>query len=854
MKRCLIFFGWWLISLLAYAVNSTDPLAELIKQYRQGNYLLAANQLTQINSKQSALAMYYASIMHEYGYGLLRNTQLSMQELTTAASAGLGIAQRHLANYYLYHQQYAQALLWNKRLAAQGDQDARSYCAAARKYGIEFAKNNIANYGFFDASTTWHNALALRDNHYNPYPQLVPVSLTDIYQPTLHLAQPTSIPLFEFMNYLMPLLANNLHTREFALPVYPIDPAMQALENTQSPILQQQSWSSIRDDGLHIPSQDDTEDQAIDWLTWFVPTWQLKINYQQVLTYLYQRAILGDADAQFKIGQLYHYGIAVSKNIDQAKTYYGLATLQQDVRAEYNLGILYLTRQTQFINYEKAVEWLTDAAFKGNAYAQYVLGMIYTQGLQDQEGFSVIAPDKQKATAMLYLAAANHFSEAQYRLAGMLPAHQQKLIQKLYMGAYQAGIAEAELPMIFYGLETADASKQIEYYQSIRQQAEAGQPVAMILLGLLLDRGLGTAQNIQEALQWYEKVPNNPIYDFILGTYYIEGDKVPKDLNQARLLLQRSAQAGFAYAYYNLAVLQAGQHESYINNLHQAIALGNAKAAYAQADYAVIVDTTAAQLAEAKAIYAQKVRDGDPDAQLKLAYFYDKGLDGILNHNVAQELYAKSARQGRDIAAYLLGMMYQIGLKNVYPNYQESVKWYKQAQHYSPALVALGFIYETIYADYTHARQAYEQVLQQENTGLAVAIAEYNLGLIYELGKGVAVDLKQAEAYYLQAVQHDSTHIESSGAMTRLGFLYFNGLYGQSDATQAVAWFKQAAKLANPDANYQLGLFSEAGYGVFLDRKAAIHYYKAAAQMGHEKAKIALSRMSSLSYIAAFAP
>ena len=71
-----------------------------------------------------------------------------------------------------------------------------------------------SNYGFFDASTTWHNALALRDNHYNPYPQLVPVSLTDIYQPTLHLAQPTSIPLFEFMNYLMPLLANNLHTRE----------------------------------------------------------------------------------------------------------------------------------------------------------------------------------------------------------------------------------------------------------------------------------------------------------------------------------------------------------------------------------------------------------------------------------------------------------------------------------------------------------------------------------------------------------------------------------------------------------------------------------------------------------------
>ena len=86
--------------------------------------------------------------------------------------------------------------------------------------------------------------------------------------------------------------------------------------------------------------------------------WERQANYQTALTQLYNQAILGNSDAQFAIGQLYQYGIAVSKDIEQALIYLQLAAAQQDVRAEYNLGMLYLKGLTTPIDYQKGIDWI----------------------------------------------------------------------------------------------------------------------------------------------------------------------------------------------------------------------------------------------------------------------------------------------------------------------------------------------------------------------------------------------------------------------------------------------------------------------------------------------------------------
>jgi TPR repeat protein len=69
-----------------------------------------------------------------------------------------------------------------------------------------------------------------------------------------------------------------------------------------------------------------------------------------------------------------------------------------------------------------------------------------------------------------------------------------------------------------------------------------------------------------------------------------------------------------------------------------------------------------------------------------------------------------------------------------------------------------------------------------------------------------------------------------------LGILYKNGSGVAQDFKAAAAWFAKAAAQGNASAQCNLGVLYENGNGVAQDFKAAAEWYAKAAASGHAKA------------------
>lgn len=111
-----------------------------------------------------------------------------------------------------------------------------------------------------------------------------------------------------------------------------------------------------------------------------------------------------------------------------------------------------------------------------------------------------------------------------------------------------------------------------------------------------------------------------------------------------------------------------------------------------------------------------------------------------------------------------------------------------------------------------------------ESADAGVEIAQYNLGVLYYSGTGVAQDYSQAFKWTRMAAEQGHTN-----AQYNLGTLYYNGLgvraeifkrwpllliYQQSDLEEAARWYLLAAENDHGDAQYNLASMYQKGEGV----------------------------------------
>lgn len=169
------------------------------------------------------------------------------------------------------------------------------------------------------------------------------------------------------------------------------------------------------------------------------------------------------------------------------------------------------------------------------------------------------------------------------------------------------------------------------------------------------------------------------------------------------------------------------------------------------------------------------------------------------------------------------------------------------------------------------AKRQYQEAfaLFQQASGHGHSLAQFNLGLCYENGKGIDKDLGKAAECYKKAstLNHSGAlynlalfYMEGIGGLPKepsralellelaaqagmkkaqsyLGIYYANESSNHIDYSKAVSYLEKAASKKDAAAEYHLGICYERGLGVERDLAAAGHLYNAAAQHGSVSAQ-----------------
>ena len=128
--------------------------------------------------------------------------------------------------------------------------------------------------------------------------------------------------------------------------------------------------------------------------------------------------------------------------------------------------------------------------------------------------------------------------------------------------------------------------------------------------------------------------------------------------------------------------------------------------------------------------------------------------------------------------------------------------------------------------DYAAALREWRPLAAQGNR-----YAQYNLGVMYDNGRGVTQDYREAARLYgLAAAQG------YADAQFNLGTMYDNGQGVTQDYREAVRLYGLAAAQGNARAQFNLGSMYGNGQGVTQDKVYAHMWWNIAASSGHARA------------------
>jgi TPR repeat protein len=135
--------------------------------------------------------------------------------------------------------------------------------------------------------------------------------------------------------------------------------------------------------------------------------------------------------------------------------------------------------------------------------------------------------------------------------------------------------------------------------------------------------------------------------------------------------------------------------------------------------------------------------------------------------------------------------------------------------------------------DFATALREWKPLAKQGN-----ASAQFNLGIMYDIGRGVPQDDKTAVKWYKLSAKQGFFP-----AQTSLGVMYSNGRGVPKDYKTALNWYRLAAKQGYAGAQYYLGVMYANGQGVPQDYPAAVKWWTLSAKKGNGGAQKKLGDM-----------
>lgn len=218
---------------------------------------------------------------------------------------------------------------------------------------------------------------------------------------------------------------------------------------------------------------------------------------------LKQKAMAGDAKAEYLLGRSYMTGAGVSQDYGEAAMWYRKAAAKASADAEFGLGYLYEQGKGVRQDYRQAVTYYTASAQQGHPTAENNLGSMYAHGqgvrknLVEAVRWYRAAADRGEVTAQCNLAS------LYFRGSGLRRDYAQAAMW--FRAAAKQGHAPAQenLAWMYYTgtgvtIDYAEAAKWVQ------KAAEQGYARAEIDLAYLYEHGKGVPLDYVSSYTWYK--------------------------------------------------------------------------------------------------------------------------------------------------------------------------------------------------------------------------------------------------------------------------------------------------------------------------------------------------------------
>ncbi|KAK3842083.1 MAG: hypothetical protein J3R72DRAFT_523841 [Linnemannia gamsii] len=228
-------------------------------------------------------------------------------------------------------------------------------------------------------------------------------------------------------------------------------------------------------------------------------------------------------------------------------------------------------------------------------------------------------------------------------------------------------------------------------------------------------------------------------------------------------------------------------------------------------------------------------KEGDVQAQVRLATAYKNGTDGLLQmYDKAMKWLLRAAAQGHAGAECEIGRMFETG-RGVEEDHFTAAAWYRRAAHQGLAAAQknLAVMYTQgwgVEENFVEAAYWYRKAADQGHSS-----AQFNLAILYYHGEGVPKDYSRArELFRMAALQGHAK------AQFKFGSICFEGQGGPQDFPTAMEQFKEAANRDHVEAQFLVGSMYSKGLGVRQDFERAVPWFNKAANQGHAGAQSCL--------------
>ena len=283
-----------------------------------------------------------------------------------------------------------------------------------------------------------------------------------------------------------------------------------------------------------------------------------------------------------------------------------------------------------------------------------------------------------------------------------------------------------------------------------------------------------------------------------LGYYYVVGKGVPKDPRQAFCWFEKGAEAGDDTAQYNMGISYrdgngvAADPEKMVYWFRQAAEQGNTSAQATLGNCYRNGSGVAVDMEQALYWLNQAAEQEDPDAQCDLGNLY-RTAAAIWLPTRKRQFTGSVRRQSRAAPGHRT-------------TWETAITW--------------AMVWRRIWS---RRQPGFEKAADQGD-----AAAQYNLGICYLGGSGVAADPQEAVAWFQKAAEQGMPEAQNS-----LGTCYREGRGVAADPKKSVYWYQKAAEQGLPGAQNDLGVWYQHGVGVEReDLPRAAYWFRKAADQG----------------------